>query len=281
MLGDWLGSYEDDTEAPTEKAAGASMASLSSEDALVPKKHPLQTLAHALVVATPSEMHQAQLLALGGTKSVPSVLETSTALPDAGVYWANLGVEDMIEMLTCMPTLGTTTATDDVLDWLLSFTPRTEDQLVATDNAHSNSSTQPHPRAATGTDLAPKATAITAAGASSGEEDCSSTRCKLHATESLSTVTSTPVLSEQSFTPRDSFEDQYSSRSSGPSAHGHLGHQEEDFSVFDAVTEWELEFFLRSVLSDICQQLKLRKRAEAHKLIREAREQLRDWREHH
>merc|ERR1712008_481518 len=107
------------------------------------------------------------------------------------------------------------------------------------------------------------------------EEECSGASCQPHTTASVSTLTSTPVLSEQSFseqsfTPRDYFEDQYSDRSSGLSAHGH----------FDAIPEWEVVFFLRSALSDICRHLKLRKTTEAHKLIREAREQLRDWREH-
>jgi hypothetical protein len=57
--------------------------------------------------------------------------------------------------------------------------------------------------------------------------------------------------------------------------------QDEDFSGSDAIPDWELEFFLRSALGDICQQLHARKTAEAHQLIREAREQLSDWREHH
>mmetsp|Transcript_129383 Transcript_129383/g.258307 ORF Transcript_129383/g.258307 Transcript_129383/m.258307 type:complete len:293 (-) Transcript_129383:35-913(-) len=283
MLADWLGYYEDGVATPMENASVPSTVSLSSEDAHTHGKHPLKTLAHALMVATPPEALQAQMPSFGGTGSAPSVFETSMALPEAAVsmgleHWASLGVRDMIEMLTCMPTVGKTSTTDDALNWLLSFRPRSENRIVTTDDVHTNS-VQPQMRADTGTDLAANASSIPETRVASGEEEYSS-NCQPHATESTLT-TSTPVLSEQSFTPRDCFEDHCSSRSSGPSAHGNFDNEDGDTNFFDTVGEWELEFFLRAALSDICQHLKLRKKAEAHKLICETRAQLQSWREQH
>jgi len=295
MLAAWLGTYEDgaETQVETDAVASAVHTSSPSEDTPASKKHPLQTLAHALAVATPPETHREQLLALEAAGGVPSVLETR-ACPETGVSlvsvdWEGLGVEDMIEMLTCMPTLGKTATTDDVLDWLLSFEPRSADQFVATDDAHSNSSLHLHATASTSTGLATDTMAFPAAHAASGEEECSMI-CRPPASETFSTVPGTPGVSEQSFTPRDYFEDQYTPRSSGPSSHGQFGCDDEDFNCFDAVPEefngfdavpeWELEFFLRSALSDICQHLRLRRRTEAERLICEAQEQLRGWRQH-